>query len=192
MKLISKLRNALQDLSLGIRTGGIENATKAGSVYYASTDYKLIRETLDRLALGPDDVFCDIGAGKGRVLAVAARYPVRSIVGIEYEHDLAAQARNNMNALGIKNLDASIFEGAAENYDYSEVSVAYLFNPFENNILGQVLSKIRKDRGTKAFRCAYVELSEDKADIILQQRWLFLDDKYTDSAGHPVAIFRAR
>jgi len=44
-----------------------------------------------------DNEFIEVGCDKGRVLAVAATYPIGSILGIEYEHALADIAKSNMS-----------------------------------------------------------------------------------------------
>lgn len=54
------------------------------------------------LALLPDPAtmhFVDLGAGKGRALAVASELPFRSITGIELSPDLCAIARRNARAV---------------------------------------------------------------------------------------------
>lgn len=142
MGAFDKIKNMLEDFRFGIRTRGTARTTKAGSVYYASVDCALTRDVLDRLNLGPADTFVDIGAGKGRVLALAARYSVKRIIGIEYEPELAEQARLNLRRMRTAGPPIIIHEGAAEHFDYSDVTVAYLFNPVEADVLAKILEPI--------------------------------------------------
>jgi predicted RNA methylase len=44
-----------------------------------------------------ETTFVDLGSGKGRVLIVAAMYPFKRIIGVEYSPDLATVCRRNLN-----------------------------------------------------------------------------------------------
>jgi cyclopropane fatty-acyl-phospholipid synthase-like methyltransferase len=44
---------------------------------------------LKRLDLRSSDIFADVGAGKGRVLRLAAQHRMRQVVGVEYSSELA-------------------------------------------------------------------------------------------------------
>ena len=88
-------------------------------VPYVPTRDRLIPRILDELALGPDDVFYDIGCGDGRIAVYAAlHYDVRKSICIEIDKYLAEEA-----------LKRSILEGVAErvsviNADFKEINVS--------------------------------------------------------------------
>jgi SAM-dependent methyltransferase len=189
---ISKIANAVEDYRLGIRTGGIINTDKPGAVHYASLDHSLTREVLDRLRLSMEDEFIDIGCGKGRVLAVAAAYPVKSIIGVEYEPALVNMAKLNMAKLNIaKRIKISIYQGAAEDFEYSAITVAYAFNPVEPDILDPILAKIALDRMKRPFRMAYVMESPAQRAIFASHSWLERYDGFTNTAGHVVSFYQS-
>ena len=48
------------------------------------------------------DVFLDLGAGKGRMLLAASRYPFRRVIGVELSDRLAAIARSNVAAFRLR------------------------------------------------------------------------------------------
>jgi hypothetical protein len=83
MSLIAKLRDRANDYLLGISAAGIVPMDQPGHVYYAAMPHRHVRAVLDLLDLTIDDVFCDIGCGKGRVLALTALHrPPRRLIGI--------------------------------------------------------------------------------------------------------------
>jgi SAM-dependent methyltransferase len=189
---ISKIANAVEDFRLGIRTGGILNTDKPGAVHYASLDHSLTREVLDRLRLSMEDEFIDIGCGKGRVLAVAAAYPVKSIIGVEYEPALVDMAKLNIAKLNVaKRIKISIYQGAAEDFDYSAITVAYAFNPVEPEYLNLILAKIRRDRMNTPFRMACVMESPAQQAVFDSHLWLERYDGFTNSAGHVIGFYIA-
>jgi hypothetical protein len=90
-------------------------------------------------------VFVDYGSGKGKALMLAAAYPFKRIVGVEFSEPLASVARTNVAALGdgaerIETvvMDATRFEPPPEPL------VAYFFNPFGLPVLKPVLARLRE------------------------------------------------
>jgi protein-L-isoaspartate O-methyltransferase len=195
MRVFSKIANAVEDLRLGIRASGTAKTDKPGSIYYATINHSLIREILDRLHLSMDDEFIDIGCGKGRVLAIAATYPVGSIFGVEYEPALAYLAKVNVSRQAHGRI--SVSQGAAEDYDYSKITVAYAFNPVEPYVLDLILAKIDKDRVNipvgmrRPFRMAYVMESPGHQAIFASHSWLERHDGFINSAGHVIGFYRS-
>ena len=195
MHFLSKISNAVEDFRLGIRAGGTAKTNKPGAVFYASISHNLIREVLDRLCLSLDDEFVDIGCGKGRVLAITAKYPVGSIVGIEYEPALAEIAKINVSRQAHPSI--GVFQGAAEDFDYSKITVAYAFNPVEPDVLDIILAKIGRDRMNvpsgmrRPVRMVYVMESPAQHAIFASHSWLAQYEGFTNSAGHVVSFYRS-
>jgi predicted RNA methylase len=90
--------------------------------------------------------FIDLGSGKGRALLMAAMYPFARVVGVEVQPELDAIARRNIESFdepaqqchNIESLcaDAREYEFPAENI------VLYLFNPFPDYVLREVLRNL--------------------------------------------------
>ncbi|MBH5401881.1 class I SAM-dependent methyltransferase [Bradyrhizobium sp. CNPSo 4010] len=195
MHFLSKITDAVEDFRLGIRAGGIATTNKPGAVYYATIRHNLIREVLDRLRLSMDDDFIDIGCGKGRVLAIAATYPVGSILGIEYEPALVDIAKLNVSRQAHPRI--GVWQGAAEDFDYSKATVAYAFNPVEPDVLDLILAKIDRDRINvpfgmrRSFRLAFVMESPAQRAIFASHSWLERYDGFTNSAGQVASFYRS-
>jgi SAM-dependent methyltransferase len=79
-------------------------------------------------------IFVDIGSGKGRMLMVAAEYPYRKIVGIEFAVELNDQAVKNIAAYrSTKRMCREIESLCMNALDFplpDENLVLYFFNPF--------------------------------------------------------------
>lgn len=92
--------------------------------------------------------FIDMGSGKGRALLLASEYPFRRIVGVEILPELHAIAQENFRRY--KNGTQKCFRleswcGDARAFDFpDEPTLLYLFNPFFEPVLRDVLAKLEK------------------------------------------------
>lgn len=100
------------------------------------------------LEISPDDVFVDLGSGKGRVLYMAARRPFRRVVGVEWSEDLNAIARENLER-NRDRLQARGFEIVRADVEHwqvpDDVTVVYLYIafPFAPEIPECLVRKLR-------------------------------------------------
>ena len=91
----------------------------------------------------------------------------------------------------------SVWQGAAEDFDYSKITVAYAFNPAEPDVLDLILAKIDRDRTTtptyrkRPFRMAYVMESREQRAIFASHSWLERYDNFTNSGGHAISFYRS-
>ena len=66
---------------------------------YEPSRRTLLRATLSQHDVSPDDVFADLGSGKGRiVLDAAMHYPFRRVIGVEFLPMLTAIAERNVRS----------------------------------------------------------------------------------------------
>lgn len=96
----------------------------------------------------PGFTFVDLGAGKGRVLLLASRYPFGRLVGVELSTDLCRIARTNIAAFArhvpqaarieIANMDAAAYPIPAG------PCVIFLFNPFGSDVMQRVAHNIQR------------------------------------------------
>lgn len=147
--------NAVWEIRLGIRTRGGGDPARWGdeSRPYGTTSYRTIFRALDGLDLRPSDVLVDLGCGKGRVIcAAAARYRLATVIGVECDRGLVETARLNACALRPPHAPIVVSEQRAESYD-GQGSAFYLFNPFGERTLREVVPRLRARAG---LRLAYV------------------------------------
>jgi predicted RNA methylase len=92
--------------------------------------------------------FVDLGSGKGRVLLVAAEYPFKSVVGVEFSKTLHEIAQSNISkfvATGLtKTRPISINMDAGE-FDFSQFTdkVVFCNNPFAASLMLRVLDNLQ-------------------------------------------------
>jgi hypothetical protein len=113
---------------------------------YEPTAYRDFRDMMKWVQIRPgQDVFFDYGAGRGRIVTVAATYPFRKIVGIEISEMLVDACRENVRH-AIEHLvckDIEIIPADASTYPLpDDVTVIHLFNPFEGDLLKRVFGNI--------------------------------------------------
>ncbi|HSY91313.1 MAG TPA: class I SAM-dependent methyltransferase [Candidatus Binatus sp.] len=99
-----------------------------------------------------DFTFIDLGSGKGRTLLMASDYPFRRIVGVELLHSLHQIAQENLRlykrepqkcfALESVCTDATAFVFP------NDPLVLYLFNPFPESSMRQVLANLEQSLRT--------------------------------------------
>jgi SAM-dependent methyltransferase len=91
----------------------------------------------------PDFTFVDLGSGKGRTLLMASDYPFHRIIGIELLPSLHAIAQENIRVYRSQTQKCFAVESIctdARNFAFpGEPIVGYLFNPFPEDILRQVI-----------------------------------------------------
>jgi SAM-dependent methyltransferase len=190
---VARIGNLLWERRLGIDTRGHVAVDHPDSSDYASIGYGLVDRVIRHMRLGPADVFVDVGSGKGRVLCMAARHPVRKVVGVDLSADFCATARSNAARMRGRRAKIEVHEGLADRFDYSDGTAYYLFSPFGPGTLTQVLGKIRADRAGAPVRMAYSNPAHQ--DVYDEQDWLERYDFWdAESRGeeHSVAFYRSR
>lgn len=183
---LTEANDRVWDAMLGIETAGDD---------CRPTAYHVLRKILAALPLQPDDVFIDIGCGRGRVLCLAARQPIARAAGVEITPHHAAAAQRNLEQLrGRQTRDCSVFCGSAADFDLSGGTVFYLYNPFGGALFAQVAGNIRDaaKRGQRPVRLVYV--NPVCRDVLDTSDWLSVPDViYADRAGKPAALlYRSR
>ncbi|MCX6906469.1 MAG: class I SAM-dependent methyltransferase [Verrucomicrobia bacterium] len=151
MQLYSMLRDSIghvNDRYYGIKTESVDSFrfrnVCTDATRYEAIPYWLLKRIVEVVRPGPEDVFFDIGCGKGRALAMFALCPIKKCVGVEIDPSLAQVAERN--AAGLRGRVAPIevrTENAAET-DYGSGTIYFMFNPFGPATLTAVLTRIQE------------------------------------------------
>lgn len=96
-------------------------------------------ETLD---IRQESNFLDVGCGKGSVLRQAAKYPFNRIVGIDFDGRLVDIAKRNFEKLKMSERVQCIQVDARTYADYGDFDFFYFFNPFDGDMMREVVEKI--------------------------------------------------
>ena len=154
-------RIPLEDL--GVAGPGREN--------YSPVSWAALRRALPR-GLGPEDVLLDLGAGKGRMLLMAARHPVRRVIGVEISPELAAVARANLRAaaprLRCRQVEVMTADAACHPVP-DDVTVVHMFNPFSGPVFTAAVDRVLEsiDRSPRTVRLVYSNPREAGHEALL-------------------------
>jgi SAM-dependent methyltransferase len=158
---VANAHTALRDLPLGISNDGSSNGGSSNGGGAGSRDYSKY-------------TFIDMGSGKGRMLFVAAEYPFRRVIGVEFSNDLHEEALANIRryrhskqrCADIESLhaDAAEFEFPDENL------VIYMFNPFGPEVMGRMLANLERSIERHPRHVVVVMLWPKHSDQVAQMR----------------------
>jgi SAM-dependent methyltransferase len=90
--------------------------------------------------------FIDLGSGKGRALLLAAMYPFEEIVGVEVQPELHRIAEQNIANFDVpgqqcRNVWSRCLD--AREFEFPKTPIVlYLFNPFPDYVMEQVIAKL--------------------------------------------------
>ena len=135
----------LYDILHGTEYGGIDKTgDKDGRFAYFPSpviSFLFLRRYVRRhIQKGRGHSVLDIGCGKGIVLLFFSRMAFDRVSGIEYDEKLCRMAEKNLKkshrSVNVYQADAAEFSGY-KNYD-----TFYLYNPFDETILGKCFDRI--------------------------------------------------
>jgi len=154
-----------------------ESSTLFGdAIEYQVVDYQLLRRYIEPVQVGPDDVLIDIGCGMGRVLCIFSRKGVRKCIGIEFSGELARIAERNAHSLRGRHAPIEIRIGDAVEADYSEGTIFWIYNPFGEQTMHVVLSRIGESLSRSPRRIQIVYVNPVCETVFRQFSWLIRTD----------------
>jgi SAM-dependent methyltransferase len=147
------------DLKYGTDTGvmvplwklQISSQNRRFGTRYQATDWQ---ELADVIAFLNEDVrtftFIDLGCGKGRTLIGASALGFRHVIGVEFACELVEIARANLAKAGAVN--ASVEHADAADFQVPNGdTILYLYNPFTQDVMRQVVAKLRESHSGKLY-----------------------------------------
>lgn len=137
----------------GIQTTGIDDLTKSmdacerehASIYQPVNFYTAERLFQNIDAADLQSGFLDMGCGKGRVVAMAAAYGFKEIIGVDFSAQLCHDALQLGQNIEAKYSGINITIECEDARDYiipDNVSVIFLFNPFDDLIMQDFLKQV--------------------------------------------------
>jgi len=182
----------------GLAELSIPGENRALGTWYQPTKPLAFRRFLKALKLPKDSVFVDFGSGKGRVLLQAAEYGFRRIVGVEFAAELCQIARDNVAAFRRKTgaqADIRIMHCDAVAYPIDdEDDVFYLFHPFQEPVLEQVVENIcrslrKKDRRVLVIYChpTHQQVLQRRPEFSLLTQYAFGSSQFVVYGNRPLS-----
>lgn len=149
---ILTIRERRFDARYGVDTRGslrIRDISKHGDAFkYTGAAPAVFRALVANLPAHPRSLtFVDVGCGKGKTLVLAAESGFARLVGVELSSELAAAARRNLSARGVR---GEVAEGDAAEFVFPDGPLfVFLFNPFGEVTLRAVLEELRRSHAGK-------------------------------------------
>ena len=132
-----------------VQVGSLDLPFDAAShaVRYQTAISDIFISLLSELPISYNDyVFVDLGSGKGRALLLASNFPFKQIIGVELAPSLHEIAIKNIRLYHpptqrCHNI-TSLHTDAARYQIPNDDAVLYLFNPFDEKVIADVLSNV--------------------------------------------------
>ena len=178
---LAGIKSYLYDKYLGIDTG-IEfhkesNTFEDNSYYkdmatYQPAFYGRLEKIRTYLKLTEDDIFADLGCGKGRMLFIMAQQRIKKVIGVELNPDIFAITQKNLKKVKYRNSPIELLNIDAVYFDPAEVTVFFLFNPFGQSTLKKVLNNIKNSLSANPRKIRIVYYGPPFRQIMDNQDWL--------------------
>jgi len=125
----------------------IESVAARYAVRYEPSSPQLVRAELEKLNIDfRRFTFVDFGSGKGRVLLVAASFPFKEVVGVEFSRELHEIALENIARLPASAARAGGILSIQDDARALELPksdlVCYFYNPFGPPVITQVAARL--------------------------------------------------
>lgn len=178
-RLRALVRSLLEDRRRGVSTARAVKDRELGNDdlrnhWYVATDYETFDQAMRHVEIRPgEDVFVDMGSGKGRIVLLAADHPFRRIIGVEFSPQLHACALENVRAAGCRNVEL-VLADATQWKIPPEATVLFFFNPFDGGVLAKVWENIQRSLAEAPRKMTIIYVRADKffEKEIAWQRWL--------------------
>lgn len=172
-----------------------DSANKVHCVNYGASKSMPFMGLMRRLRLPPDEVFVDLGSGKGRALMLAAKYGFRKVIGIEFSGDLCRTARENLQKFLRKCPSRSqleVIESDVTKYQLrDDETVFFMLDPFNAPVLTEVLRNIRSSVQRKP-RTIWLIYSVPREQQIIDQSGLFTQNELHIVVGAEFRVYSNR
>jgi len=156
---------------------GIDSPNAGSGLRYQATPPELFGQIVGGLAIPLEEfVFVDLGSGKGRAVILAAEYPFKRVVGVEFSSELHAIARRNVESCERRYLRCEQIEVVCQDvvhFDFpDDPLVLYLYNPFLPDIVRRVVERLERSLQAHPRPVCVVYLNPTAKGILDASRWL--------------------
>jgi predicted RNA methylase len=174
-KLVKKAKHTVAELlyerRYGVRTSEqvILDVHDEVNVGYTPMNWRQLKWALPVQSVSRDDVFIDIGSGKGRAVLVAAvDYRFGRVIGVELTQELHETAERNMAAAAGKIRAGKVELVRSDVREYQipdDVTVVYMNNPVRGPVFVSVLEALSASqrRRPRRMRLIYYNPAEEEA-----------------------------
>lgn len=173
-RAVRALVDTARDLQHGLRTTGFHRADTFGYspsrfLAYMPTPWAVARIALRSTPVSDQDVFVDLGCGKGRMLGLALERGFKRVVGIELIPQLAEAAARNVRRNRSR---CEVIVGDASSVALpDDATVVFLFNPASREVLLGMLENIQASVARRPRQMRVLTYGIEPGDIRTQLPW---------------------
>jgi ubiquinone/menaquinone biosynthesis C-methylase UbiE len=123
------------------------------------------------------------------MVCCASRTRAKKVIGIDFNAMLIQSAQENARRVKGRRAEVDCQHARAEEFDYSDATVVYLYHPFERPIVDRFLERLAETRRTdRPLRIVYANAVHDGA--LEQSGWLSKTEEWsaTKIGGFPHKI----
>ena len=145
---------------------------------------------LQKLNLNKNDVILDIGSGDGfNLLYFNKKYNFKKIIGVEIDKNIYDICKTNIGMIDNKKIE--IYNENILKYNFpTDISIFYLFNPFEQNYFikdkeeynkyTKLANKIKDSylANKRSIRIIFMNLNDNKINEIFKKHFKVLENNY--------------
>jgi predicted RNA methylase len=142
--LLNRACDFVWERKLGIHTTGGAPSPHPDARHYGSLAYHTYFSIFDRLSLKPGDVVADIGCGKGRVVCIAATYPIKEAIGVEIDGALCALGEENGARMRQPHAPVRFACQSASEFDFEPVNKIVMISPFGEKTMEKTLDRVEE------------------------------------------------
>ena len=149
----------------------------------------VLKRVLKRVDVQATDRIIDIGCGKGDAIRTLLKAPFAQVDGVELSPEIADIARLNFKKM--KEKRTRIFTADAREFpDYSRYNFIYMYNPFPDTVMREVMRAIRANKASDEPLTLIYNNPTCHAEIVRDGRF----SKWVDMPGrwdHSIRIYSA-
>lgn len=169
-----------------------DSANKSHATWYGATRARPLMRLFTELDLPRDGGFVDLGAGKGRVMMIAALYGFKKIVGIDFSQSLCQLAEKNLGAFSRRrklNPNVSIVHQDVVHYEFQgDDKTVFLYDPFGPVVLSKVIENLGDSLRAHPRQIRLIYNSPRHHEVI-QQSGLFTSSRHYEIGGTEFCVY---
>ena len=142
---------------------------------YQATSYGKLQKIINYLNIKPEDVFIDLGCGKGRVVFFFSRQKLKKSIGVDSNQELIDIAKKNLANFKLNNSPIEFINSDAANLQFKEETIFFMFNPFGAPTLKGVLKNIKDSLAVNPRSIHIIYYIPAHKHILNDQDWLVLE-----------------
>lgn len=165
------------DRKLGIETMDFvwykDNLSAHKDAYgYEPTPYRRLEKIFTLVPMSANDIFIDIGCGRGRVLLLFATKKIGKAIGVELHSGIANAAEENLINLKVPHVPVDIIQIDSAKYKFSNETIIFMYNPFGSRTIFEILNNIKSSLGENPRNVHIIYNNAKYRDILDSQDWL--------------------